>query len=239
LPTGEEDSSQYSIEDERFRKYFTVGLAFDGTNYIVLLDTLDFEFPFVFMNGQFYYQNKLGYYLPLSPVEVWGFKNNPRFGSGRGDIWAHSFPMLKRSLFAGVGADCYCIVYPHYDYARTYSNGDPSNIMLIVDKPHNMYLHAAICTGGVSLLAMLTLYLGYVIQSIRIFRRREFGTDFLYFAGSGIFLGLTAFMVTGVVDDSTISVMPMFYSLLGTGIAVNLMIKRRDAKAAPAEKPAK
>ncbi|MBR4150110.1 MAG: O-antigen ligase family protein, partial [Firmicutes bacterium] len=196
LHTGDEESSQYSIEDERFRPYFTIGLAYDGTNYYVLLDTLDFEFPFLRTDsGQYLYQNRLGNYLPLSPVEVWGFENNYDFGSGRGNIWAHSFPLLKRSLLTGVGADCYCLVYPHYDYARTYSNGPVDNILLIVDKPHNMYLHAGICTGCVSLVAMLTLYLGYVVQSIRIFRKRDFGNDFLLYAGAGIFLGITAFIV--------------------------------------------
>ena len=235
MPVGDDTSGQYSIEDERFRKYFTVGLANDGTNYFVLLDTLDFEFPFIVMDdGQFLYQNKLGYYLPLSPVEVKGFENNPDFGSGRGIIWAHSIPLLKNSALIGVGADCFCLVYPHYDYARTYSLGSVDNIMLIVDKPHNMYLHAGICTGCVSLIALLTLYLGYVVQSIRLFRKRDFGNDFLCFAGAGIFLGITAFIVSGLVDDSTISVMPMFYTLLGTGIAVNLMISRRD-KAASGE----
>jgi len=229
LHTGDDDSSQYSIEDERFRPYFTIGLAYDGTNYYVLLDTIDFEFPFLRTeNGQYLYQNGLGYYLPLSPVESIGFENNPHFGSGRGTIWAHSIPLLKHSLIIGVGADCYCLVYPHYDYARSYSYNRVENIMQVVDKPHNMYLHAGICTGCVSLIAMLTLYLGYVVQSIRIFRKRDFGNDFLLYAGAGIFLGITAFMVSGLVDDSTISVMPMFYSLLGTGIAINMMIRRRD-----------
>lgn len=234
-PVSGDASGQYIVEDERFRKYFTVGLAYDGTNYFALLDTVDFEFPFIIQDdGEFLYQNQLGYFLPLHPVEVMGFENNPDFGSGRGAIWAHSIPMLKDSALIGAGADCYCLVYPHDDYARTYSQTGPENIMLIVDKPHNMYLHAGICTGCISLIAMLTLYLGYVVQSIRLYRKREYGSDFLLYAGAGIFLGLTAFMVTGIVDDSTVSVMPMFYTLLGTGIAVNLMIKRRDKASAKA-----
>jgi len=37
-------------------------------------------------------------------------------------------------------------------------------------------------------------------------------------------------MVTGLVDDSTVSVMPLFYTMLGMGIAINMIIKRRDSK---------
>jgi 1,4-dihydroxy-2-naphthoate octaprenyltransferase len=71
----------------------------------------------------------------------------------------------------------------------------------------------------------------YIIQSIRLYWRRKF-TTFAEFAGAGIFFGTSGFMLTGFVDDSTVSVMPMFYGLLATGIATNIMLKKRygDAK---------
>ena len=229
MPIGDGSTGRYSIEDDRFKKYVTIGLAADDNYYYALLDTVDFEFPFAFVDGVFKYQNQLGYFLDLAPVERAVFTNNPGFGSGRGSIWAHSIPLLKKSAFIGVGADCYCAVYPHYDYAHTYSEGDVNNILLIVDKPHNMYLHAGICTGCTSLIAMLTLYLGYIIQSIMLFWKRDLKSDYLSFVGAGLFLGVSGFVVTGLVDDSTISVMPMFYTLLGMGIAVNMILKRRDS----------
>jgi hypothetical protein len=48
------------------------------------------------------------------------------------------------------------------------------------------------------------------------------------FAGVGIFLGVMGFVFTGLVDDSSVSTMPVFYGLLGTGIAINLALKRRE-----------
>ena len=226
-----EGSDRYSINDDRYRPYVKVGLGTDPDGYYVcMLDTLDIEFVFVEIDGHIYYRNGIGYYVDLEPVERIGFENNPMFGSGRGDIWSHSFPLLKNTIFTGVGADCYCLVYPHNDYARAYSIGDASNILLIVDKPHNMYLHMAIGTGCISLIAILALYIGYIAQSIRLFWKRDLKDDYLSFAGAGLFLGVIAFTVTGLVDDSTISVMPMFYSLLGMGIAINMIIKRRDTK---------
>jgi hypothetical protein len=42
--------------------------------------------------------------------------------------------------------------------------------------------------------------------------------------------GISGFLVSGLVDDSTVSTMPMFYGLLGTGIAINMMLKRQMKK---------
>ena len=99
-----------------------------------------------------------------------------------------------------------------------------------------MYLHMGIGTGCISLLAMLALYGIYLVQSFKLFWKRDLENDFLLFAGAGTFLGCTGFMVTGLVDDSTVSVMPLFYTMLGMGIAINMIIKRRDDKALAAVK---
>ncbi len=220
---------RYALGDERFHPYMKIGLATDEDgHYMALLDVKDYEFRFVEIDGHVYNRNPLNYDIDLVPGPRAGFfKNRPNFGSGRGSIWSHSVPLLKDSAFIGVGADCYCLVYPHNDYAYKYSTGSAKNILQIVDKPHNMYLHMAIGTGGVSLLAVLTLYIGYIVQSLKLFWKKQLKHDYLSFAGAGIFLGITGFVVTGLVDDSTVSVMPMFYTLLGMGIAINMILKRR------------
>jgi H+/Cl- antiporter ClcA len=61
------------------------------------------------------------------------------------------------------------------------------------------------------------------VQSFRIYYRAEY-TDFLTYAGAGIFFGICGFLVAGLFNDSTVSVMPMFYGLLGTGIVINRML---------------
>ena len=172
--------------------------------------------------------------VKLDKIPRIGFASNPNFGSGRGTIWAHSFPLLKKTVVIGTGADTYCAVYPQNDYAFKYNKGQGDvahNLYLIVDKPHNMYLHMGIGTGIISLLAILLLYGTYLVQSFKLFWKRNLENDFLSYAGVGTFLGCTGFMVTGLVDDSTVSVMPLFYGLLGMGIAINMIIKRRDDKA--------
>ncbi|MDD2295646.1 MAG: O-antigen ligase family protein, partial [Eubacteriales bacterium] len=164
--------------------------------------------------------------VDLYPVEHIGFENNPDFGSWRGYIWSRSFPLLKQTILLGTGADTYCAAFPQEDYAGKYSTGAQYDI--VVDKPHNLYLGAAIGTGVVSLLALLSLFGIYLFTSARLYRKAAFGDDFLAFVGSGIFFGITGFLAAALVNDSSVSVMPMFYGLLGLGIVINDMLAKRS-----------
>jgi O-antigen ligase len=129
--------------------------------------------------------------------------------------------MIKDTILLGHGADTYCIYFPHKDYAGKY-NAD-WEINKIVDKPHNMYMGMAIGTGLISMLSLLVLWAIYIIQSIKLYFRTEFDS-YISFVGAGIFFGICGFLVAGLVNDSSVSVMPMFYGLLGTGIAINMML---------------
>lgn len=177
--------------------------------------------------------NQLGKAVDLDPIPHIGFKNNPNFGSGRGYIWSTSLPMVKETLLIGHGADTFCLYYPHKDYVGKY-NAD-WGINMVVDKPHMMYLGIAINTGLISLIALCALWAIYIIQSIMIYFKRDFETDFITFTGLGIFLGICGFLAAGLVNDSSVSVMPMFYGLLGTGIAINMILKRNVPKKNTAE----
>ncbi len=224
----EAEPGVYSIGDDRFYQYLTLTHAFDKTYYYVILKTIDIEWAFQISGDQIYYYNQLGRTVSLYNVAHFGFEHNPDFGSQRGFIWSRTFPLLKDTLILGTGADTYCAVFPQEDYAGKYSNNFQGVLNMIIDKPHNMYLHAAVGTGGISLLALLALYGIYLTQSFRLYRKTKFENDYLTFVGAGIFFGVTGFIATGLVDDSSVSVMPMFYTLLGMGIAINLILKRRN-----------
>jgi len=131
--------------------------------------------------------------------------------------------MISDTIFAGHGADTYCVNFPHKDYVGKYNAG--WNINMVVDKPHNMYIGIAINTGLLSLIALLFFFGIYLVQSFKIYFRNKI-ESFASYTGSGIFLGICGFLVAGLVNDSTVSVMPMFYGLLGTGIAINTLIKK-------------
>lgn len=88
----------------------------------------------------------------------------------------------------------------------------------------------AIGTGMISLLALLALWGAYLVQSFRLYFRANYeNLDFNTYVGVGIFLGICGFLTAALVNDSSVSVMPMFYGLLGTGIAINMMLKDKAA----------
>ena len=182
------------------------------------------DWPFAIRSDGLYYHNQVNKFVRLENVPAFGWENNPAFGSGRGFIWSRSLPMISKTIFLGHGADTYCLYYPHNDYVGKYNAG--WNINTIVDKPHNMYIGSAVGTGLLSTLTLIALFIMYFIQSIQVYWRERY-KDFPSIVGVSIFLGVIGFAISGFVDDSTVSVMPMFYGLLGLGIAINLMIARR------------
>jgi hypothetical protein len=228
--TQNPDDAVITIDDSRFAGLTLVPAPDENgtTTYIVVrLANDERQWPFTLTgenNDTLLYRNDLGRMLPLRNVPHFGFKDNPGFGSGRGYIWSASLPLIKDTFFIGHGADTYVLYYPHDDYVGKANAG--WNINMIVDKPHNMYIHTAVGTGVISLLALLALFGIYIVQSVRLYWREEYD-GFAPYAGLGIVLGITGFLVSGIVDDSTVSTMPMFYGLLGTGIAINMMVKRK------------
>lgn len=221
MPT--EEQGTFTIEDDRFREYATLSYASDGDQYYILLNTPEVQWAFAITQEGILYSNQLGKLVDLYNVPAVGWENNQKFGSGRGYIWSRTLPMIKDTLLIGHGADTYCLYFPHQDYAGKYSSLQfPINI--IVDKPHNMYMGAAIGTGLLSILALMALWAIYVFQSFKLYWKAEFKQDFNTYVGAGIFFGICGFLVAGLVNDSTVSVMPMFYTLLGTGIAINRIL---------------
>ena len=223
LDIKDAETGEFYLDDERFNMCTVRGVV-DENDYSYFVLSIDgHDWVFLIISQGTYYINEINKAAELGKVESFGFTNNPKFGSGRGYIWSRTFPMLKDTIFIGHGADTYCIYYPQNDYVGKYNMG--WNLNMIIDKPHNMYMGMAVNTGCISLIAFLSILALYFIQSIKLYWRRNFD-NFIEFAGFGIFLGILGFSATGLVDDSSVSVMPMFYGLLGTGIAVNLMIKR-------------
>lgn len=222
-----EDDPIFRIDDARY-DWINVRPAIDENknNYVVLI-TDGHEWPFRITEDGPKYRTGTGQFIDLIKVPAVGWEDNQSFGSGRGYIWSRTIPMLKDTVLLGHGADTYCIYYPHYDYVGKYNSGTfSSNINVIVDKPHNMYFGSIVGTGGISVLALLALWGIYIVQSFRIYRKERY-SNFLSYAGAGIFLGICGFLVSGLVNDSSVSVMPMFYGLLGTGISINMMLNKQ------------
>jgi O-antigen ligase len=148
-----------------------------------------------------------------------------RAASARGYIWSRSVPMLKDTLIIGHGPDSYAIVFPQKDYVGKMNAF--YNEAIIVDKPHNMYLQIGINTGLVSLIALLAICLIYFIDSMKLYFKRV-NTTFLEHMGVGSLAGVFSYLGAGFFNDQVISVAPLFYVLLGLGIAINSLVKIQD-----------
>ncbi len=218
-----EAANRVEITDPRFDRCSIALEINESKKYLVFLTDATI-WPFAITDEGLLFQTTTGNLVSLDKVQAFGFENNLKFGTYRGYIWSRSLPMIKDTLLVGNGADTYCAYFPQNDYAGRYSIG--WNRHIIVDKPHNWYIATAINTGLVSLLALFALFGIYFIGSLRLFLHRNYSI-FLDYAGAGIFIGICGFLAAALVNDSSVSVMPLFYGLLGTGIAINMILRRQ------------
>ena len=176
--------------------------------------------------------NENGVYLvdgyanePLEIVEApyWGFEGKERLGSARGYIWSRSLPMLKDTWLIGKGPDTYIMEFPQNDLLAKWWAYDTPN--MVVDKPHNLYLQIALNEGGLALVAFLVLVGAYIIDSMRLYALRSYYTQ-KEIAGVATALGIIGYLGAGIFNDSIVSVAPLFWILLGAGVAINFMINK-------------
>ncbi len=159
----------------------------------------------------------------LHPIPRLGFKESQHFGSRRGYIWSRTFPLLSKHILLGSGPNTFVYEFPNDDYVGM-KNVDYDGA--VVTKPHNMYLQIFVQTGLLSLVAFLALYIIYFVECLRLYWHR---TDFSFLAkfGVGIWFGTFGYLVTGLANDSSVCVAPLYWCLLGVGFAVNRWEKRK------------
>jgi len=159
--------------------------------------------------------------LPEETIEAdyIGFKGKEKLGSARGYIWSRSLAVLKnQNLLIGNGPDTFIAYFPQNDTLAKWWAYDVTN--MTVDKPHNLYLQIAMNQGGIALLAFLALIIIYLVHCMKLYALRDFYTmtDAL---GIGIMLGIVGYLGAGFFNDSVVSVAPIFWILLGAGMAIN------------------
>lgn len=192
---------------------------------LVNVETAKKTWVFGIVEDAVWFVTPKGSLIPLHEVERMGFEGNEKFATNRGYIWSRTLPLLKDTVLFGHGADTYEIYFPQDDFAGKYNVGNYNNGQnIVVDKPHNMYLGTAVNTGLISVLALAVVYVFYLIESVKTYRKHEF-TEFKDYTGMGICIAVAGFMVSGLVNDSTVQMMPVVYALMGVGLAINRMIR--------------
>ena len=155
--------------------------------------------------------------------ETFGFKGKEKLGSARGYIWGRSIPMLKDNLILGSGPDTFVYRFPKNDLiGQYYAYG---NTTTVVDKPHDLYLNIALSEGVIALLAFLAIMIIYIVDSIKLYAlKKDYNKSQIL--GSVTCLGVIGYLFAGIFNDSVVSVAPVFWIVLGVGVALNYMNRK-------------
>jgi len=160
-------------------------------------------------------------YIDLKYPDTFGFKGKEKLGSSRGYIWSRTIPLIKNTLILGTGPDTFVFDFPQGDLIGKYYAYDTPNI--VVDKPHNLYLQIAINYGVIALLGFLTMIIIYIVDSIKLYAFKEDYQERSQMLGSITCLGVVGYLFSGIFNDSVVSVAPVFWIVLGVGVALNFM----------------
>lgn len=233
-----EDGSTYRIQDERFPFTFVSSRSDTFNGFVVYMpgddgvSTKDWYFTNLMKEGDStFYAYASGKLMKLHQQEtsLSFLENHYHFANKRGYIWARTIPLLKKYFFLGSGPDTFIIAFPNDDLVGMYNSGHDNEI---ITKPHCMYLQIGVQTGVISLIALLTFFGWYLVNSFRLYWKHDY--SFLSFIGIGIFASVVGYLILGLTNDSCVAVSPLFYALLGVGVGVNYKVRQERLLAASA-----
>lgn len=170
-------------------------------------------------DGSYYYYNTAGKFVKIEDIEKSNIFSDSML-SGRGKIWNYILPCLKKCIFIGNGTNSFVLVYPQNDYVPEVYQGAST---LIDVKAHCFYLQQFLENGLIALLLFLTFYIWYLLGSIKLYRKIELDS-FISQMGLGIALGTFNYMIIAIANDSNVCTAPVFWALLGAGVAINEII---------------
>lgn len=211
------------LEDERFNAIsLRASMLGEAAGFGLNIGGTWFNFTNEVGDGSYYYYAPTGYFTKIVKAESAVFTNMGSLGSGRGYIWSRSIPILKETVLVGKGADNYWAYFPANDFVEAWKSGYYDKT---ISTPHNMYLQIGINSGVISLIAFLAFFVIYFVDCIKLYWKDEFN-HFLPQAGIGICLAVFGYMLTGFLNDMMVCVAPVFWCLMGLGLAVNRLYRK-------------
>ena len=201
----------------------------NDTNKVTCIDVIIDGYDYIFTNelqpygyeDSYYYRNASWKWLKMREAETAIFDSKPKLFSNRGYIWARTIPLLKDNIIVGSGPDTFVLEFPNYDYVNSAYVGFLNQI---VTKPHNLYLQMAVQTGCVSAIAFIVFCLMYLVRSVMLYWKHPLDT-LNSKLGIGIAAAVIGYLVSGIINDSTLSYAPVFWGIIGVGIALNRLVK--------------
>ena len=206
--TLEETPYRYDFEDDAFNGVISFEPIEEAGRIFALFRTKDMQWLFEFTDSGAKYINSVGNQEELDATTHADIIRNYSFGNGRGYIWDTTIPVISMHPFIGSGADTFMYVFPQNDYATRYSHEQSTDC--VYDKPHNMFLQLAVSFGLTGLTAFLSVILLSFLQI-----KKAYSCGKSTSLSVAVFAGIISFLVAALVNDSSVSVMPMFFGLLG------------------------
>lgn len=229
-PELDNETLTFTLTDESFNGITATPVYLDEEGTLgcqVTIDQKDWFFKSKTDEEGYKYMNDYGRFLDVKNAPYNKFLDNiGSLFSGRGYIWSRTLPLLKDTILIGTGPDTFVYYFPQDDYAGLSNYGFQSQV---ITKPHSMYLQMAIQTGILSLIAFLGIYISYIIDCIKTYRKSEY-SDINEQMGVLIAVGTIGYMISGFINDSTITVAPIFWTLLGIGFACNRITREKKER---------
>ena len=224
LVLTDETNHYYVLSDSRFEGMGIQSVKL-GENEVpavaVWSDGLNWNF--VNLGGVYYYCNTAGKTVEFPNVKNISLLREDAM-SFRGHIWNMTIPLLGKHVFMGSGANTYMFEYPQNDYLGQVSIYGGSSLQV---KAHCWYLQQWVETGLIGTLALLAFLGWYVIRSMRIYRRADLHES-ISWVGFGLFAAVLVYLIAAIANDSNVCTAPMFWGMLGLGLATNRMIVEKE-----------
>ena len=226
LTTTEVDQEKQisNINDDRFANVQIQPIMYsnDTAGMSVYVDGISWNFTKTDDDG-YLYMNPAGKAIKFPKVKQSHLFNDDAM-SKRGHIWNDTIPLLGKHVFMGAGANSYLFEYPQNDYiSQAYVYGFNSYGV----KAHSWYLQQWVETGLLGTLALLVFLFWYLVQSVRIYRRVDLHES-ISWVGFGIFAAVLVYLLVAIVNDSNVCTAPVFWGMLGLGLAVNRMLVKKE-----------
>ncbi len=214
----------YLVMDDRFPGFILTPCIFDNDKYgfHVLIEDRPWYFSNDTGDGTYYYLNRYGKFDKIEKAPSAVFTGYENICTNRGYMWSRTIPLLKKYPIFGIGANNFVLAFPQRDYVSQYNSnhGDEK-----VTRPHNLYLQIAIQYGVAALIAFIVFYLWYFVTGVKLYIKGRFDNPYCII-GLGVLTGTIGYMICGITNDSIIAVAPVFWAMVGLGIAVNSRVKQ-------------
>mgnify|MGYP002800886629 FL=1 len=140
--------------------------------------------------------------------------------TGRGYIWVSSLPLVGECILLGKGIGAFPFCYPQSEVAGMLNVHGSADYCIEI--AHSWYLQTVINSGVISLFCMVGLFFIHFSRGVKVYLKKDENNDMvpenMKDIGTGLFFGILAFQITGIVNNSTVTTGPGFWLLFGAGM---------------------